>query len=111
MSAALELAEALLGHELRSTELAATSAMTRVLALAPVDEPISVSLNPADHAVLTGSGGGELLAGMPGAAAREITFCADPALASGDAVARCGASNIDARLSEGLRRLREYVSR
>jgi flagellar assembly protein FliH len=111
VSAAVHLAEALLGHELRSPELAATSALARVLNLAPLDEPISISLSPGDHAILTGDGGAALIAGLPNTGARDIVLLADPTLACGEAVARCGATSIDARLSGALARLTEYVNR
>lgn len=111
LAVAVELAEALLGRELREPHAAGLSAIARVLQLAPSGEAVTVRLNPADQATLTSEGGAELVASIGGTAGRTLTLEADAELAPGDAVARCGATTIDARLSAGLHRLQSYVAR
>lgn len=111
LAAAVEIAEALLAHELRSPELAAPSALARVLRLTPVGSPVTISLSPADHAVLTGDDGATRLAEIDGVTSREITLLSRDDLGPGDAIAQCGATTIDGRLSEGLARIREYLAK
>jgi len=111
LGAAVELAEALLGRELRDPAVAAPAALARVLALAPADEPVTVWLSPRDHDTLTGTDGPALVGSVDGATGRTLHFEADPELRAGDARARCGSSTVDARLSAGVDRLREYLSR
>ncbi len=111
LAAAVQLAEALLGRELRDPEVAAPAALARVLRLAPDDEPVTIWLNPADHHTLTAPAGSALVASVEGATGRGLTFEIDPELRPGDARARCGSTSIDARLSAGVDRLREYLTR
>jgi flagellar assembly protein FliH len=111
LAAAVQLAEALLGRELRDPEVAAPAALARVLRLAPDDEPVTIWLNPADHRTLTAPTGSALVASVEGATGRGLTFEIDPELQPGDARARCGSTSIDARLSAGVNRLREYLIR
>jgi flagellar assembly protein FliH len=111
LAAAVELAEALLGRELRDPEVAAPAALARVLRLAPANEPVTVWLHPADHDTLTAPAGKALIGSVEGATGRGLTFESDPELQPGDARARCGSTTIDARLSAGVARLREYLSR
>jgi flagellar assembly protein FliH len=111
LAAAVELAEALLGRELRDPEVAAPAALARILRLAPADEPVTVWLHPADHDTLTAPGGTALISSVEGATGRGLTFEIDPELPPGDARARCGSTIIDARLTAGVARLREYLSR
>lgn len=111
LAAAVELAEALLGRALRDPEVAAPAALARILGLAPDSEPVTVWLNPADYDTLTGPGGAALIGSVQGATGRAITFETDPGLQAGDALARCASTTIDARLAEGVARLREYLSR
>ena len=111
LAAAVELAEALVGRELRDPEAAAPAALARVLRLAPANEPVTVWLNPVDHETLTAPSGTALISSVEGATGRGLTFEMDPELQPGDARARCGSTTIDARLSAGVARLREYLSR
>jgi flagellar assembly protein FliH len=111
LAAAVELAEALLGRALRDPEVAAPAALARVLRLAPANEPVTVWLNPVDYDTLTGPAGAGLVGSVEGASGRGITFETDPGLQAGDALARCASTTIDARLSEGVARLREYLNR
>jgi flagellar assembly protein FliH len=111
LAAAVQLAEALLGRELRDPDAAAPAALARVLRLAPAEEPVTVWLNPVDHQSLTAPAGSALVGSVEGATGRSLTFEIDPELQPGDARARCGSTTIDARLSAGVDRLREYLSR
>lgn len=111
LAVAVELAEALLGRELRGPHAAGLAALTRVLRLAPAGEPVTVRLNPTDQATLAAEGGAALVASISGTAGRSVSLEADADLAPGDAMARCGATTIDARLSEGLHRLQDYIAR
>jgi flagellar assembly protein FliH len=111
LAAAVEIAEALLGRELRDPEVAAPAALARVLRLAPADEPVTVWLHPDDHETLTAPTGTALIGSVEGASGRVLAFEVDPDLEPGDARARCGSTTIDARLSAGVARLREYLSR
>jgi flagellar assembly protein FliH len=105
LSAALQIAEAVVGHALRDDAVRGRAALARVLALAPDREPVEVRLHPEDHELLTA--GEDYAAGSD----RTITLVADPRLQPGDAVALCGATEIDARISEGIARVRQALNR
>jgi flagellar assembly protein FliH len=111
IAAAVELAEALIGHQLSDLDAATRSALARVLALAPASADVRVRLSVAAHQRLLDSGLTEALAALPGAAAREITIEADPSLQAGDAIATSAATTIDARIGEGIRLMREHLAR
>jgi len=106
LRAALALTETLLGYELTVTTTPGEDALRRALALAPVGRPVIVRLHPADHAALAGDGADHREIG-----GRTVTLVADPALRSGDAVAECDATTIDARLDAALDRIREALPR
>ena len=129
---AVELAEALLGRELRDVDATARDALARAMRLAPDGEPVTVSVSPQDYAVLVedepaGDDGDSdaadagvdgpstvaaaILREISEAAGHQITLTRDPALSPGDSLARYGATTIDARLSEGIRRVKEALAR
>jgi flagellar assembly protein FliH len=110
LSAAVELATVLLGQELTDPQVAATAALRRVLAAAPDNEPVTIWLSPQDFETITAAGPDALIGSFGAAAAARIAVECDPALAVGDALARSAATGIDARLSDGIGRLREYVA-
>jgi flagellar assembly protein FliH len=99
-AAALDLAEAILGHELTDGEDSARSALARATGL-PTPSPVhTIRMNPEELAVLDG-------------AAREatgLTFVADPSLRRGDAVAEYADGFLDARLSTALGRMRAVLA-
>jgi flagellar assembly protein FliH len=103
---AYDLAESLVGATLRDDRLRGEAAVRRVLALAPVDEPVTVALNPRDHAVLTEDGAQDVLASLP---RRTVHLVADPGVAPGDAVATAGALSVDGRLGPALTRARQAL--
>lgn len=95
-AAALDLAEAVLGHELSTGELSARSALDRALGTVPATALTSIRLNPADLESLD-------------ADARErasVPLVADPALEPGDAVAVMPDGFLDARIAAALGRAR-----
>ena len=102
LRAALQLTRALLGRELVLTTQPGLDALRRALVHTPANRPVTVWLSPADLGALTD--GGTALHTVDG---REVTLLADPALASGDAVAECDAVRVNARLSAALERLDE----
>lgn len=110
LAAAVELATALLGQQLADPQVSAGAALNRVLAIAPDNEPVTVWLSPQDHQTVTEAGPEALIARYGAAAAARITVESDPALAVGDAVGRSAVTGVDARLSDAISRLRDYVA-
>jgi flagellar assembly protein FliH len=106
IAAALEIAEAVVGHTVRTDARRAPAALGRVLALVPSAEDVTVHVAPADYAVLTADGSEPL----PGSTARRISLVEDASLAPGDAVARSAATVVDARIDRALARVREVLT-
>jgi len=109
LTAAVELAAALLGQELTDPVASARGILARVMNAAPLDESVAVRLSPSDYQTLTGPDGAALLAALDPTATARLSFESDPTLAPGDAVARAGATTVDARLSAAVQRLREFA--
>jgi flagellar assembly protein FliH len=103
---AYDLAESLVGAMLRDDRLRGQAAVRRVLALAPVDEPVTVALHPHDHAVLLEDGADQAIADS---GRRSVTLVADPSVARGDAVATAGAMTVEGRLDAALARARQAL--
>jgi flagellar assembly protein FliH len=110
LSAAVELATALLGQQLADPQVSAGAALNRVLAIAPDNEPVTVWLSPQDYQTVTEAGPEALIARYGAATAARITVECDPALTVGDAMARSAVTGIDARLTDAIGRLRDYVA-
>ena len=106
LDAGYELAEALLGREL-CTGTPGRDAVARAMALVPADGPVTVRLHPADLATLSGTDESTVEHRVLG---RLVTLVADPALGTGDAVARCASSTVDARLAGALARVRQALA-
>ncbi|HEY0487235.1 MAG TPA: FliH/SctL family protein [Mycobacteriales bacterium] len=98
LTAALVLAQAVLGRELAITTDGGADALRRALDLVPRLRPVTVRLNPADLATLAVH---DSTAEFDG---RQVTLVPDATLAPGDAVALCDATEIDARLGAALDR-------
>lgn len=96
----LEIARAVLGHEVALAVDPGADAITRCLELAPASGDVVARLHPADLAQL-----GEVTA----LANRKLSVTADPSLARGDAVITVDDATIDARLNESLRRVAEAL--
>jgi flagellar assembly protein FliH len=99
LDAALELAEALLGRELATVHDVGLTALRRALDSVGAVRPLEVRLSPADVASLDG-------VALPDG----VRLVADPALASGDAVAVHAGGSLDARIAAGLTRAREVLA-
>jgi len=93
-AAAMELAEAILGHELSDGDASARSALTRALAGVDASRVHTVRMNPADLTMLapeTRSHAG-------------VNFSPDSSLAQGDAVTEFADGFLDARIGTALDR-------
>lgn len=101
LGAAFDLAQAILGRELRTATEPGREALARALALAPVQRPVTVRLNPADRMSIDTT---ELVVD-----GRAVTLVSDTSLRPGDAVAVCDATTIDARLGPAVERVREVL--
>ncbi|WP_433610111.1 FliH/SctL family protein [Dactylosporangium sp. CA-139114] len=101
VATAFAIAEAVLSRELRTATEPGREALARALALAPSASPVTVRLNPADRLTI-----GETELVMDG---RTVTLVDDPGLRSGDAIALCDATTVDARLGPALDRVREVL--
>lgn len=97
---ALEIAEAVLGHEVAATDDPGAEAIARCLDLAPATGDFNAHLHPDDLAVL---------GDVPGLEGRSLTLTPDSSLQRGDAIVKIGEATIDARLSESLRRVGEAL--
>lgn len=97
---ALEIAEAVIAREVRTSIDPGADAIARCLELAPESGDIVARLHPADLAQL-----GQ----VTGLAERKLSVAADPTLQRGDAIVTVDDATIDARLSESLRRVTEAL--
>lgn len=104
LAAAVELAEALVGHHLATTLDPAREALERALAPLPAGRVVTVRMSPRDLAAL-GAVDGDTVA----TAGSDVRFVADPALAAGDAVAVTPDTTVDARLRAALERARAVL--
>ncbi len=96
VAAAIDIAEAVIGHELSTGAASAHSALTRALtSVNPCDIHV-VRMNPADLDELTDD--------IRSAAA--VEFSADPTLARGDAVTEFAEGYLDARIASAVARVR-----
>ncbi|SHG26990.1 flagellar assembly protein FliH [Jatrophihabitans endophyticus] len=101
VSAAYDVAEAVVGAVVRHDPQRGANAITRALALVPDGATdVSVALNPTDLATIDASGS---FAG--------VRLVADASLAPGDAIAVGDATTVDARIAAGLARVREVLGR
>jgi len=98
---AFQIAEAILGRELRTATEPGREALARALGLAPAQRPVTVRLNPADRMSIERT---ELVVD-----GRTVTLVDDASLRPGDAIAVCDATTIDARLGPAVERVREVL--
>ncbi|MBI1758586.1 MAG: flagellar assembly protein [Actinobacteria bacterium] len=101
---AMSIAEAVLGRELAVAEAPGLDALRRAMALAPTDRPVTVRLNPTDHAALAGRRTKDHQ--IDG---RQVSLLADPTLRRGDAIAESDITTVDARLDAALQRVRKAL--
>lgn len=95
-AAALQLAEAILGHELADGATSARAALARATGTATPSPVHTVRMHPDDLGVLDG----------PTREAAGVAFVADASLLRGDAIADYADGFLDARLSASLDRMR-----
>jgi flagellar assembly protein FliH len=100
VSAAFELAEAVVGYALRDRLAAARAAVSRVMDDELASQVGTVRLNPGDLEALAGDDA----IGVP------ATFVADPSVAPGDAIAELPDGWLDARIRTALDRAREALA-
>ena len=98
--AAVDIAEAVIGHELSCGDASARSALGRALGGVDVERVIAIRLNPDDLADLTSSS----------AAATAVTLVADATLSRGDAVTEFDEGFLDARIGSALERVRSALA-
>ncbi len=98
---AFEIAQAVLGRELRHMESRAVDALGRALQFAPPTGPVVARLHPDDFRSL-GDDANSL-------AGRSITTICDATLTPGDAIVDVGSARIDARIAPALDRIREVL--
>jgi flagellar assembly protein FliH len=98
LTLAFDLAEAIVGARLRDDEKRGIDALNRALAAAPNGEPVRLHLHPADVQALRS-------ADLPPG----VELVADPTQTPGDAVANCGATEIDARITTAVERVRQQL--
>lgn len=98
---AFEIAQTLLGRELRATDNRGADALRRALQFAPTTGPIVARLHPDDVDAL----------GDPAAivAGRSLTIVTDATLAPGDTIVDVGPARIDGRIAPALERIREVL--
>lgn len=108
LAAAWTIASALVGDVLADATTRSEAAVRRALVLAPADEDVTITVSPADFGVLSGGQGGTSIRRDRGL--RTVTIVSDPSLADGDAIASCGATTIDARLTAALTRVTEVLA-
>ena len=92
-AAAIELAEAIVGHELSAADGSARAVVERAVQVGAGDAS-AIRLNPDDLAVITSDGDFR----------HPIELVADPALHRGDAIVETGNGSIDARISAAVTR-------
>lgn len=90
---AIELAQALLGQELRDGETSARAALARAASHGDAEVPLTIRMNPEDLATL---------AGLDSGAAENLA--PDPTLLRGDAVAEFPHGYLDATLATAVER-------
>ncbi len=98
---AFEIAQALLGRELRVIDDRGRDALRRALQFAPPVGPVVARLHPDDVTML---GNPESIV-----AGRSLTVTADTSLEPGDAIVDVSAARIDARIGPALARIREVL--
>lgn len=105
-TAAVELAEAMLGAELATGETSAVAAVQRALAVDDDVDVVRIRLHPDDvDLLLSGLTDGAAAMGIPDG----VTLVADHTLARGDAVSELTEGYLDARLSTALDRARRAL--
>jgi flagellar assembly protein FliH len=106
VSFALELAEAVIGRELKLASGPVRDALRRALELAPPGVVLTVHVNPVDSSFLDQKFLSELEASVPGSS---LSLSEDPTVEPGGCVVESGACRIDAQIGPALQRAREVL--
>ncbi|OLF19358.1 FliH/SctL family protein [Actinophytocola xanthii] len=105
VTAAVELGEAMAGATVAADLVgAARAGVDRTLAELPATAPVTVRLNPTDHAELLSAGLAELAHG------RTVTLMADPTVERGGALAETEVTTVDGTLAAAVRRVRAELA-
>lgn len=112
IAAGFSIAESLLGQALADEGLRSRAAVARALDLASGSDDVDIRVAPADFTALAQLAGADPTATslVEQRGSRTIVITPDGSLQPGDAVARYSASEIDARLSAAVDRVREALS-
>ena len=105
LATAWDLAEAIIGRNLRDDPERGADALRRAMTAAPEHGDVTVSLHPDDYRSLVGEGSGQDF-DFEG---RRITLRPDPGLQPGDAVAETGTATVDATIAAAVSRAREAL--
>jgi flagellar assembly protein FliH len=103
LTAALVLAEAVVGRELAVAGDGGAVALRRALDLAPQQRPVTVRLHPEDLVTLSLAGSAVEIDG------RTVTLVPDASVGRGGAIADCDATEVDARLGAALDRAAQVL--
>jgi flagellar assembly protein FliH len=110
LAAAVDIAEALVGHQLRDVGAETVAALARALRLMPGTEPVTLRLNAEVHRRLAADNFATVLDAVLETTGRTIAFAPDSSLGVGDVIAVSASTTVDARIAEGVRRVREQLS-
>lgn len=106
LAAAVEIAEAIVGHEIDHGEHRGMAAVRRATALVPDGGAVTVRLHPDQYDEMVATIGAESV--MDG---RPVRLRPDPALAAGDSVAVYGPTTVDATVAAAVARVRQELDR
>jgi len=98
---AMDLAEALLGHELSTAPGRDVQALRRAMADVPGTGPVTVRLHPDDYHTLRPT--------VAQDESRPVVLVPDARLRPGDAVAESGSTTVDATLAAAVARVKEVL--
>ncbi len=104
LASAFELAEGIVGRNLRDDPERGQDALRRAMTAAPEHGKVVVRLHPDDYANLVGDADGVF-----DYQGREINLRADPTLRAGDAIAETGTATVDATIEAAIARAREAL--
>ena len=110
LATAVEVAESLVGHQLRDVDAETIEALARALRLTPGAEPVTVRINAEVHQRLSADGFAAVFDAVLETTGRSVAFAPDSTLAVGDVIAVSASTTVDARIGEGLRRIREHLA-
>jgi flagellar assembly protein FliH len=102
LRAAYDVAEAIVGRELKLAADPVRDAVSRAMSLVPIEAAVVLRLHPEDAALL------DLTAEWT--RGQEVHVVADRSLERGDCIADAGPTRVDARIAAALNRVREVLA-